>query len=238
MFLKGGGSFPESNSDKYSSYYVLGWGGQGNLEERKEKMKRLIAILLTIVLLAGGLSGFAYANSNSHVPLRGDKLIGTSSFGRLQYSPDERLTMHASFIFNNPDCVNKIKIGRISIIRGDGTVIYEGPLLRQSQEDGEIVESTIVDWPMEPHDIWDVNLMCYMPDPGDPDHEWMSLDEALAQPLAPYTVEIFWGVHRKGGLPLIGKVHTIKRTVEFGEVMESAFGTQMVNMIQQLKSKR
>jgi len=189
-------------------------------------------------LVAGGLGGFAYANSNSHVPWRGDKLIGTSPFGRLQYSPDERLTMHASFIFTNPDCVNKIKIGRISIIREDGTVIYEGPLLRQRQEDLEIVESTIVDWPMEPHDIWSVDLMCYMPDPGDPDHEWMNLDEALAQPLAQYTVEIFWGVHRKGGLPLIGKVQTIKRTVEFEEVMESAFGTQMVNMEQLLKPEK
>jgi len=201
-------------------------------------MKKIIVILLAVVLVAAGLGSLAYANSNSHVPWRGDKLIGTSPFGTDQYSADEHRTMHASFIFTNPDCVNKIKIGGISIIRGDGTVIYEGPLLWQRHEDGEIVESTIVDWSMEPHDIWSVVLMCYMPDPGDPDHEWMSLDEALAQPLAQYTVEISWGVHRKGGLPLIGKVQTIKRTVEFGEVMESAFGTQMVNMEQALKPEK
>ena len=201
-------------------------------------MKKIIVVLLAAVLVVGGLGGVAYAQINSsHLPMTGQKLVGTSEFGTDQYSEDERLTMQASFTFTNPDCVSEITIERISIIRGDGTLIYEGPLLQQRREEGEIVESTPVTWPMKPHELWGIGLQDYMPDPDDPDHEWKAIDEALFQPLATYTVEIFWSCSDQKGLPLIGTICTKKRTIEFDKVMESAYAIQMVNMEQVLQPK-
>lgn len=200
-------------------------------------MKRLIAILLTAVLLAGGLGGFAYANSNPHIPWLGDKLIGTSRFGKY-VNPDERVFYDAQFNFTNPDCVNEIKIEGISIIRDDGKVIYEGPYLAQRMdEDSEIVEST-PRWWMEPHRIWEVHLEFFFPDPDDPDHEWMNPEEAINQPAHRYTVEISWGVRRRGGLPLIGEVMSFQRATQSGMTTDSAFGIQMVNLSQRLRSAR
>ena len=37
--------------------------------------KVIIAVVLAVALLAGGLGGFVYANSNSHVPMTGQKLV-------------------------------------------------------------------------------------------------------------------------------------------------------------------
>ncbi|MBA7648624.1 hypothetical protein ES703_56412 [subsurface metagenome] len=131
-------------------------------------MKKIIAIVLAVMLVAGGLGGFVYANSSSHQPMTGEKLVGT---GRLGLQPNGEWLSGSWFLFTNPDCVGKITIERISIIRGDGTVIYEGPLLELVRNgDGEVVDRIPITTPMKPHRIWGVPLGHFMKDPEvDPD---------------------------------------------------------------------
>jgi len=120
-------------------------------------MKKIIAVALAVVLVAGGLGGFAYANSSSHEPLTGQKLVATSQFGSV-HAYGGLVTYEALFTFTNPDCVGEITIEQISIIRGDGAVIYEGPFRRQTMEGGEVVDSTPVTLPMKPHEVWMVKV--------------------------------------------------------------------------------
>ena len=139
-------------------------------------------------------------------------------------------------MLTNPDCVGEITIERISIIRGDGTVVYEGPLLKQIVEDGEVVDSRPITT-LKPHEIRGINLQWFMPDPEDPDHQWMSRWEALLLPLASYTVEVFWTAPGKG-LPLTGWAY--KKTAMIDEEgipidLLTEVATQMVNMKQKLE---
>jgi hypothetical protein len=94
---------------------------------------------------------------------------------------------------------------------------------------------------MKPHEIRFINLQNYMPDPEDPDHEWMTTGEARLLRLASYTAEVFWtGSHRKG-LPLIGwayQQHGFLNDEGFPisyETVAAGFGTTMVNLEQKLE---
>jgi len=198
-------------------------------------MKKVIGIMLAVVLLASGFGGFAYAQSQ-HEPMTGQKLVGCGTHGTVDIV-GAHVFFTTYFHFTNPDCVSEITIKRISIIRRDGMVIYEGPLLRQEVEGIEVFES--IPWmePMKPHEMRRIFVQYYFADPDDPKHDWMNRDEANALPLSQYTVEIFWTKNHRSGLPLIGLSEEMKfkRLSGDGEYMESGYRTQMVNMRQRLK---
>jgi len=209
-------------------------------------MKKLIAVMLAVVLIAGGLGGFAYAQANGHEPMKGEKLVGTGMLGSTEDpATPNYLGWWTFFKLTNPDCVGTITIERISVIRHDGTVIYEGPLLRLIRDvDGEVVEEMeITD--IKPHRIRVLNLYYFMKDPDadDPDR-WLTREEAFLLPRASYTVEVFWTAPGKG-LPLIGWAHMQfgafndeGRPIHYDEGIlgiVTGFGTQMVNMKQKLE---
>ncbi len=207
-------------------------------------MKKVIAILLAVVLVVGGLGAFAYAQG-THEPMKGDKLIGIGSLGSKFLHAEIYNGFWTGFSLTNPDGVSEITIERISIIRGDSTVIYEGPLLHQKVVDNEVVESIPITT-LKPHEIHHISLQWYMPDPDDLDHEWMNgFSEARLLPLVGYTVEIFWTAPKKGllligwayqqhgflnaeGVPLMSE-----EGIYVGVV--TGFGTPMVNMEQEFE---
>jgi len=169
-------------------------------------MKKIIAIVLTVVLIAGGLGGFVYA-TNGHTPMTGQKLVGMGVFGP---DPPDGF-FDAVFTFTNPDGVSEITIEQISIISALGTVIYEGPYLDSY---GKPYED-----PMIPHAIRAIVLSNYITEP--PAH-------AMG-----YTVEIFWTNSHKKGLTLMGIVYHMTETTADSS---TEFGTtQMVNMEQELE---
>ena len=173
-------------------------------------MKKIIAIVLAVVLVVGGLGGLAYAQSNSHEPMTGQKLVGYGFFGMLELEEPDDATcdLHTLFVFTNPDCVSEIMIDRVSIFAFDGTVLdtvlYEDPLKV-----------------LEPHEVDGVELHDYI-DPQDP--------------LMPVTVEIFWTGARKG-LPLTGWAQTGYSIFDGDEnLLEVCVGENpMVNVEQKLK---
>ena len=170
-----------------------------------------------------------------HESMTGQKLVGKGANGTADL-PDIQISLDTSFFFTNPDCVAEITIERISIIRDDGNAIYEGPLLQQITGAGlEVVDDTPWTEPMKPHEIRYIFLQSYFADPGDPEHDWMNWYEAGALPVRSYTVEIFWTHTGKKGLPLTGWTYeSVFKTM--GEVVtDKGFGTQMVNMEQELK---
>ncbi len=181
-------------------------------------MKRIIAIVLALVLLAtGGLAGFVYAQVNGHEPMTGQKLVGWGAYAG-DYYPDggpPRFNQNTIFLITNPDGVSEITIERISIIQGDETLIYEGPLLHPN--------GTLWTEPMTPHEIRNINFGTYVPD--------RTVRPGL------YTLEIFWAGSHKNGLPLIGKqVTSYHRWDEAGSIIDShQYAVPMVNMEQKLK---
>ncbi len=178
-------------------------------------MKKIIAIVLAVVLLvAGGLGGFAYAQVNIEHPMLGQKLVGYGYFGELDLEDINRtVQLHTMFVFINPDCVNKITIDGVFILDWDGSVLYEGYL-------GDSTEPVI----MKPHEVNAVEL-----------HDYIDPQE----PLMPVTVEIFWTGSQKSGLPLTGWAQTGHLMFDGEEnlVEGSVDENQMVNMEQKLKLK-
>jgi len=165
-----------------------------------------------------------------HEPMTGQKLVGQGAYADV-LMPDETIyDMGTSFTFTNPDCVGEITIDRISIFRFDGTVIYEGPLLRSG--DGVVVETPWME-PMRPHETRIIRLDEMVPY-AFPD--WMEALESENE--MNYTVEIFWSGATEG-LPLTGWASTsiVKREYPSREVIDiiAGFATQMVNMEQVLE---
>ena len=79
-------------------------------------MKKIIAIVLAVVLVAGGLGGLAYAQANGHASMTGQKLFGSGAYALFQV-PDGTYLEHAGgFILTNPDCVSEITIDRVFIL--------------------------------------------------------------------------------------------------------------------------
>ena len=130
--------------------------------------KKILLALLAVGLLAAGLAGGAYA-AGSHNPVHGNKLVGFSPFGmksEVLPGPTGNITHkiydYCYFSFTNPDCVNDITIERVSIIKGDGTLIDE---------------FTPVIPVLKPHGVRIIELS-----------KWIDRDE----PTVTYTVEIEW----------------------------------------------
>ena len=195
-------------------------------------MKKLIGIILAVVLLAGGLGTVVYA-AVPHVPMTGEKLVGMGRMGTRGDGPT--FTFFSVFRFTNPDCVGTITITRISIMKSGGTVVYEGPLLRQEVSGGEVVDDSEWMEPMNPHEGRDIALWTYFPDPDDQDYDWMSKQEAYGQPLRGYSVEIFYETERKG-LPLVGDAFTTREFVRStGDIQQTGYSSQMFNLNQKLR---
>ena len=181
-------------------------------------MKKLIAVVLAVVLVAGGLGGLAYAQTNGHEPMTGQKLVGYGFYGThdLEELDDATYDLHTMFTFTNPDGVSEISIERISIYAEDGKVMYEGPLLHP---DGKTPWTE----PMEPHET---RFVIAFP-PGIP----MLPD--LTMPLNAIIIEIFWSWTEEEGLPLTGwqqsgclRSDAEGNLIDVGVVWEA----QMVNM--------
>ncbi len=184
-------------------------------------MKKIIAIVLAVVLIAGGLGGFVYAQVNGHEPMTGQKLVGFSAA-----SVDGDIYFEGIVTFTNPDGVSEITIEQLSIIAPDGTVIHEGQLL---DREGNPLPQTL-----GPHEggiivLGDYVAWYYTLDP------WAFRDF----PLGGYTVEIFWSGSHQQGLPLIGWSIIVLLELEVGGNViigpVSGWSTQMVNMEQKLK---
>ena len=165
-------------------------------------MKKFIIVILAVVILVGGLGGYAYAQID-HQPMKGQKLIGTTEQGTFV-----TWTTHlywGAFKLINPDCVGEITIERIALIRGDGTVIYEGPLLELVRDEttGEVVQEIPITEPMKPHSVHVIVLNIFMKDPDAPDPDrWLTVPEANELPLASYTLEVTWTADKKCLSPL------------------------------------
>ena len=87
-------------------------------------MKRIMAIIITLVLIVvGAINGLAYAKSTQE-PMIGHKLVGWGDLGSLL----DLVQANFSVSFTNPDSASEISIDQVSIIRGDGEVIFEGKL--------------------------------------------------------------------------------------------------------------
>ncbi len=165
--------------------------------------KKIIILLLVVVLAIGGLSGGVYAKNKDN---KGEKLVGLGSLGVLQFGDIEKDQYNSGFYFTNPDCVNSIEITKVSIIGGNGTVIYDGPYISVWIVAGEITRE-VIDRPMEPHEVWMIWLFNYMYQGGDltNPNSWLDFPTAFNQPLQSYTVEIFWKSAGKGNTcPLVG----------------------------------
>lgn len=168
---------------------------------RKEQgmRKLIIVILLVTVLIFGGLGGFAYAQVNGHEPMTGHKLISWGEMGTLP-SGDQ-----VSFFawFTNPDCVSDITIDRISIIRSDGEVIFEGKPSELPPFGPPVPPPPFPDVLGPYQTLKLAPIFCYIPDGSG---GWLSPEEGLALPASIYTLEIFYSVSPKDGLPLIGEI--------------------------------
>jgi hypothetical protein len=159
-----------------------------------------------------------------HEPMTGDKLVATGEFGSIQGIVQTDIHV----FFTNPDCVSEITIDRVSIIRDDGGVLYEGPLSGLNYFYGPYVGDVL-----GPHQTAAFSLRRSLPDGNG---GWLSEQDALAMPLHTYTVEIFYSVSKRRGLPLIGRVTQLSASP--GNELESVGMLQMVNMEQRLKPRK
>jgi hypothetical protein len=198
-------------------------------------MKNRIALIIVVVVVALAFVGGSVYSKGDHSKEQGDKIIHHGMVGSLITDGiDESLS--SIVWFTNPDCENDITINSVSIIKGDGTLIYEGPyVMMPAPGTGDYQVVNII----KPHEIRAFVLARYMwtgagepANPTDPNN-WMSEEEATALPWAVYTVEIFWEpVSKKGAtLPLTGWIST--RTVQHHAGDHSIiFAQDMINMTQ------
>lgn len=196
-------------------------------------MKKIIAIVIAVVMVVAGLGGFAYAQT-AHQPMTGQKLVGWGQFGGLSGT----IQRWMRFYITNPDCVNEITIEQISIIRDDGTVIYEGPFLIVALDPntGWPISRTPLTEPLKPHQGISFVLGPLMKDPAT--GQWLNGEQIRNLEIHEYTVEVFWSGSKKGS-PLIGEVEQhLTKVYESGEISDAMSGVSMVNMEQVLpKSK-
>ena len=161
------------------------------------------------------------------------KLIGVGQVGKVTTPRGTEVRYWTRFDFTNPDCVAKIDIERISLIRGDGVTIYSGPMLQLKRSGtGEVVKEKAINEPMKPHEVRSIMLRYFMKDPKT--RKWLTPREATRLDSASYTLEIFWS-GKERGLPLIGWIWLprLEREVD-GSTTVGVSSTQMLNMEQQL----
>src|SRR3989304_1180776 len=151
-------------------------------------MKKRIALVLFMAVLllitvVGGVSG-----RNGHVGANRDKILGHGMVGNLAVYNETSLS---AVWFTNPDCQNDIAINKVTIIRGDGTLIYEGPYVRMPEPgEGDYQVISVI----KPHEIRIFLLARYMwtgagdsTNPTAPNNRTPGA-EPMALPWAVYTV--------------------------------------------------
>jgi len=187
-------------------------------------MKRIVFLVIALVLIAGAVGGYSYAQSQpAHEPVLGQKLIGCGGLS-VFYEVDHDTLQYSRFLITNPDCIGNATNIQICIISDNGTV-YEGKLISPLTSPLEVTA-------LGPHQSGVVDLiMCVVP-------EGTNLLELQA---AAYTVEVTW-TGAKGALPLIGwswfGTATFLRDENNQPVLQenqtTSALTQMVNMTQVL----
>ena len=185
-------------------------------------MKKIVFLVMAVVLIAGAVGGFAYAQSDTtHQPMTGQKLVGWGLFGNAPGAIPGTI-FNTILVLTNPDCVSQITINRISIIAGNGTLIYEGPPLDFTGN----ATATL----LGPHQSISTELTdYYLPLPAD------FRDFPLG---GLHTVEVSW-TGAKGGLPLTGWSYTLTANFDSGtgqiiQNLSTTAATQMINMTQTL----
>jgi hypothetical protein len=146
-------------------------------------MKKTALLIGAILLAVAGFAGAAYA-AGDHQPTAGTKLIGYGPYG---YADTENEVYYTAFTITIPDCVNSITIDRMSIVRGDGTPIYEGPVYQSGNVGGTQITSLL------PHQVVFIRLVDWLP------------DDVMSQSPRMYTVEVSYSGNR-GFLAPIGHV--------------------------------
>jgi hypothetical protein len=190
------------------------WGGA--------QMKKIAFLVMAIVLIAGALGGFAYAQSqDAHQPMVGQKLVGWGLFGNAPGAVPGTI-FNTIFVLTNPDCVSQITIDRIQIIADSGTLIYGGPPLDFTGNATALL--------LGPHQSISTQLAFYY-SPLPPDFQDFPLGGL-------HTVEVSWS-GAKGGLPLTGWSYTLTMSYDSdtGNIIQniaSAATSQMINMTQTL----
>jgi hypothetical protein len=186
-------------------------------------MKRIVFLVIAVVLIAGAVGGFAYAQSQpAHEPVMGQKLIGCGALS-VFYEVDQDTLGYSRFLITNPDCIGNATNIQICIISDNGTV-YEGKLI------SPLTEPTEVTW-LGPHQCGVIDLISCV-------YTGTNLLELQA---AAYTVEVTW-TGAKGALPLIGWSWFGTATFQMDannqpflhENQTTSALTQMVNMTQVL----
>jgi hypothetical protein len=195
-------------------------------------MKKIIVIsLLVLIAILGGLAVGAFAKNDEKAGQYG-KLVGLGIMGNIGEIPEKEF-FHSWYWFTNPDPINSIEITKIAILRADGSVVYEGPYINWTDAGREIKTS------IEPHEIVICILPLYMYLGGDPiqPDSWMTLIEAIQQPVQYYTVEIHWQSPSKSSqYQLIGwQQHAFSFVDPATDMPDHIFGdtrpeSQMVNI--------
>lgn len=194
-------------------------------------MKKGTALTLcAIVLLATMVAGGVYAVGD-HQPMKGDKLIGAGFEGTFELPGTPAMpvqTRYARYRITNPNCLDDITIEQVSIIRSDGTVMYEGPFMETlpfvspSSPLGWDVERQVKTEPMKPHESRFIFPQFLMTDSIT--GEWVHPILVAMGPMSIYTVEIKWTT--KGKYPLIGW----QQQLEIRDGQHTVSESPMVNM--------
>jgi hypothetical protein len=194
--------------------------------------KRIILILLAVAVVIGAVAGGITYAQMEHQAMKGSKLVGTAWLGtKARDTGNITFVWTGTFGINNPDCVNDINIERLSIIKDDGSVVYEGDLLQCGEDVNDPRQPVTI---LQPHEQLFIPLDWWMPDGAG---GWLTADEASSQDMRGYTVEILWSGERKG-LEISGYVESTQITFFHdpqGGVVDvdvSSSRIQMQNLIQ------
>jgi len=164
-------------------------------------MKKIILVLVMALLITVGISGYSYAQTATHQPIAGSKIVGFARIGGTMtfYSMPE-------YIFTNPNCTNTITINRISILNEKGELVAD--LTKDSTPSDYFIGD------LGPHQVGFVELGKVITELN------------LGMPSYPsvYTVEVSYKAKGKS-LPLQGTVNEYEYTTD-GELLKTR-----VNMV-------
>lgn len=152
-------------------------------------MKKAALVLALVLLICTVFASVAYAVGD-HAPMVGRKLAGYGPIGYQGERPG-KIVMQTMFTIGNEDCTYAININRISLVKGDGTLAYEGPLYRNGNTAGVPISI------LQPHQVEPIVLA-----------DWIA--EGLISPARFYTLEVSWKANNKC-LPLVGHVVVFQR---------------------------
>ena len=194
--------------------------------------KRIILIVLALALVIGAVAGGITYAQVEHQPMKGNKLVGTALLGAKEAEPGVTFGFTALFTINNPDCVHDINIERLSIIKDDGSVVYEGDFLQCGEYVNDPRQPVTS---LQPHEQVFIPLDWWMPDGIG---GWLTSSEVGSQDMRGYTVEIFWsGAHK--GLEISGSVMQLLATPTHdsqGNVVDMAISSDRI-LMQNLKQR-